>query len=397
MKILHVIPYMHPSAGGPPVVVEELVRQTSKLGHSSEIISTVAYCNGDQEGVLKRLNELTPTALLPEIGSVVPVSGSIRRQVGNSVQAADVVHVHTLWSGLNTVARRACMRHGRPYVMMPHGMIDPYSLSVKSWRKLVYLNAIERRNLIGAKRIIYTSEEEVRLAEEQFSWLPEAAVMLLGGDAPLERADVLAKTFIDRFPRARGRRQLLFLGRLHEKKGIDRIIDVLPLLVRAHPEVLLTIAGGGTPAFEERLKETVRVRGLDESVMFTGRLAGAEKWGAYASAEMFLLPSRQENFAIAVAEAMHMGRPVIISDKVNIWTLVARANAGLVLHDEERIAAELGDSMADLLRDSGRSRMMGQLAQAYARDNLTWAGAAKRILACYQEVVSGSPRVGGNG
>ena len=115
--------------------------------------------------------------------------------------------------------------------------------------------------------------------------------------------------FLERFPKARGRRQLLFLGRLHVKKGLDRILTVLPSIVRAFPDVLLTVAGDGTPEFKAMLKDVIKAQGLENSVMMTGRLDGAAKWGAYASAELFLLPSRQENFAIAVAEAMHMRIP----------------------------------------------------------------------------------------
>lgn len=119
-------------------------------------------------------------------------------------------------------------------------------------------------------------------------------------------------------------------------------------------------------------------------MLMTGRLDGAARWGAYASAKLFLLPSRQENFAITVAEAMHMGVPVIISNKVNTWPYMKDAGAGVVL-DEERIKSGLGDSM---LRDSGTLRLMGMRGQEYARINLTWAGATTRLVECYDEVLT---------
>jgi glycosyltransferase involved in cell wall biosynthesis len=387
VRILHVIPYMHPSAGGPPVVVENFVRETSRLGHLAEIISTPLLCHGDERILLQRLNELSPTTFLSRSRTFGFLHGSAWRKLTESVRIADVVHLHTLWSPLNVMARRECALHCRPYVLMPHGMLDPYSLSVKRWRKALYLWAIERKNISAAQRIIYTTEEEARLAATKFSSLPKGVVVPLGGDAPADKREELASHFLERFPKGRGRRQLLFLGRLHYKKGLDRILAVLPSIVEAFPDVLLTIAGDGTPDYEAGLNSAIKGRDLESNVMMVGRLDGAEKWGAYASAELFLLPSRQENFAITVAEAMQMGVPVLISNKVNTWSCVKDAGGGIVV-EEKRIKSGLEDGILSLLQDCGMRRLMGKRGQEYARRNLTWAGATSRLLKCYEEVVA---------
>ena len=119
----------------------------------------------------------------------------------------------------------------------------------------------------------------------------------------------------------------------------------------------------------------------------TGRLDGALKWGAYASAELFLLPSRQENFAITVAEAMHMGVPVIIGDRVNTWPYVKEAGAGLVL-DERRITTALETAVFAQLQDQQASRRMGERGKHYARKHLTWASTAARLVQCYQGILN---------
>ena len=386
MRILHVIPYMHPSAGGPPVVVENFVRETSRLGLRSEIISTPLFCHGDERILLERLNEVATTTFISGSRTVAPLHGPARRQLGESIRAADIVHLHTLWNPINVIVRKECNRHRRPYVLMPHGMLDPYSLVVKRWRKALYLWAIEGRNLLAADRLIYTSPEEARLAATQFLSLPKGVVVPLGGDVPHETSEELASRFFERFPRARSRRQLLFLGRLHFKKGLDRILRVLPSVVRAFPDVVLAIVGDGTPEFETTLKSTITAQKLEDSVMMTGRLEGAAKWGAYASTDLFLLPSRQENFAITVAEAMQMGVPVVISNRVNTWPYVKAAGAGVVL-DEERIESGLERVILTLLQDGGTRRLMGKRGQDYARKNLTWAEAASKLLNCYNEVL----------
>ena len=269
---------------------------------------------------------------------------------------------------------------------MPHGMLDPYSLSVKRWRKALYLWAIEQRNILSAHRLIYTTPEEARLAATQLGSPAKGVVIPLGADAPDGNSEQLVSQFLERFPKARNRRRLLFLGRLHFKKGLDRILTALPAVARTFPNVLLTIAGDGAPEFRAAVDRFVAAQGLENNVLMTGRLDGAAKWGAYASAELFLLPSRQENFAITVAEAMQMGVPVIISDKVNTWPYVKEAGAGLVL-DEEQIETGLGESIMSLLQDIERLRLMGNRGRGYARKNLTWPEAAVGLIKCYDEVL----------
>jgi glycosyltransferase involved in cell wall biosynthesis len=271
---------------------------------------------------------------------------------------------------------------------MPHGMLDPYSLSVKRRRKAFYLWAFERTNISSAHRLIYTTAEEARLAETQLSSLPEGVVIPLGGDVAGGNADELKSQFLERFPKARNRRQLLFIGRLHFKKGLDRILLALPAVIKAIPDILLTVVGDGEPKYEAALKNAIRAYGLENNVMMTGRLEGAAKWGAYASAELFLLPSRQENFALTVAEAMQMGVPVIISNKVNTWPYVKDAAAGLIF-DEAGIEADLGNGTISLLQDVERRRLMGEHGRAYASKHLTWAKAAVSMLNCYDQVLSG--------
>jgi glycosyltransferase involved in cell wall biosynthesis len=387
MRVLHVIPYMHPSAGGPPVVVENIIREMNKRGHASDIISSTDFCQRDELALLKRLNSLAATTLLSK-PSISMFLQRDKRWLTDRIGAADVVHVHTLWNPLNTSVRRGCARLGRPYVLMPHGMLDPYSLGVKWLRKSIYLQCIEKWNIKAAARIIYASSEEARLASAALSSMPKNGVVIpLGSEAPFGSAEALSSKFLQLFPIAQGRRQLLFLGRLHQKKGLDRIVKVLPAIVAKFPDVLLTIAGDGNEMFTNRLKDTIHSLGLGNAVMFTGRLEGEEKWGAYASAELFVLPSRQENFAITVADAMRMGVPVVITDKVNTWPYVERSGAGLVLGDG-CIEVELLNGLSFLLKNHELRHSMGKRGQEYAVKHFTWSRAADDLLRCYDEVIA---------
>jgi glycosyltransferase involved in cell wall biosynthesis len=146
------------------------------------------------------------------------------------------------------------------------------------------------------------------------------------------------------------------------------------------------VVGDGTREFELALKSVIKAQGMEKSIMMTGRLDGAAKWGAYSAADLFLLPSRQENFALTVAEAMQMGVPVVVSNRVNTWPYVQAADGGIVL-DEERIESDLADAVLKLLRNRDGLVRMGRRGQEYARTNLTWAGAAAKLIKCYDEVL----------
>src|SRR5262249_12288254 len=158
-------------------------------------------------------------------------------------------------------------------------------------------------------------------------------------------------------------------------------LRILPSVVKTFSDVLLTVVGDGSLKFEKTLARTISSRALEKSVLLTGRLDGALKWGAYASAELFLLPSRQENFAITVAEAMQMGVPVIISNKVNTWPYVKEAGAGLVL-DENEIENRLEKGLLSLLAAPAEIQLMGRAGRDYARKNLTWPWATTCLLRC---------------
>jgi glycosyltransferase involved in cell wall biosynthesis len=177
------------------------------------------------------------------------------------------------------------------------------------------------------------------------------------------------------------------LGRIHQKKGVERLLNILPEVIRKHPDALLVIAGSGEPRYVEHIKQLVRSAKLDQQVLFTGMLTGQAKFGAFACAEVFLLPSRQENFAISMAEAMHMAVPVIISDKVDSWPFVQMANAGFVVEEEQ---TEVGFTrrIDEILCAPEMARCLGKHGQDFAREQLTWQRVARDMASLYQRMLA---------
>jgi glycosyltransferase involved in cell wall biosynthesis len=390
MRVLHVCPYMHPSAGGPPIVVDRLCLLAPSEGWDASVITTSLYCEDDGNELQKKLRERIDAKVLPIGGprflKQAYWAGDV---IDKAVRLADIVHLHTLWHPLNAIARKACTRHCRRYVMMPHGMLDPYSLGQKRWRKKIYLAASERRTLKGANRLIFTTFHEQQAARESLSWLGRAEIVHLGSDNPPDNMprEAARQAFVNLFPQIAGRRCLLFLGRLHPKKGLERLLTILPRIIHRHPSILLIIAGDGEHSHVLYIKNLVQSINLEPYVLFTGMIDDLTKWWALASAEIFILPSKQENFGISVAEAMHSAVPVVISNKVNLWPFVERARAGFVVEEEE-IELSLLERLDELLSAPGKGRCMGMRGQNFAREYFTWQRATRDMVLLYDRLMS---------
>jgi glycosyltransferase involved in cell wall biosynthesis len=380
---------MHPSAGGPPVVVERLATYGEAFGWEANVVTTSLLCEDSGNSLAAVLRDRIDVRVLPvDRPRALGLSSKAPQVIYDAVPNVDIVHLHTLWHPLNTIARRACVKYGRKYVLSPHGMLDPYSLGVKSLRKRLYMKLREQTNLRHASCLVFTTPLEEELARKSLPWLGKGAIIPLGADRPpSEPREEIARNFITQFPSTQDRLRLVFLGRLHPKKGLERLISALPAVAESYPLLLLIIAGSGEPAYFRSLKAEIEKHGLSSHVLFTGMLQGNLKWGALAASELFLLPSHQENFAIAAAEAMHMGLPIILSDKVNLWPFVEEAECGVVLKDES-IASALGAIIKNSLSDNVTRVKMGERGRRFARNNFSWENTARLTLGLYQKVLT---------
>jgi glycosyltransferase involved in cell wall biosynthesis len=251
--------------------------------------------------------------------------------------AYDAVLVHGIWQYHSFAVWRALRHALTPYFVFTHGMLDPWfkrTYPLKHLKKWLYWPWAEYRVLRDAAAVLFTCEEERLLARRSF-WLyrcREAVVHLGTAPPPLAAARQIA-AFQEAFPRAVGRRVLLFLSRIHPKKGCDLLIRAFAEVARSDPTLLLLMAGPDQVGWRGALEALAARLGVANQILWTGMLAGDLKWGAFQVAEAFVLPSHQENFGIAVVEALACGKPVLISDKVNIWREITADRAGLVEPD----------------------------------------------------------------
>ncbi|WP_299938736.1 glycosyltransferase [uncultured Pelagimonas sp.] len=376
-RVLHVSPYMDATAGGPPVVVEQLIAGAAANNYRADILTSAAFTSDNGAALSQKWPE---AVILPTQRAAL--TGQGKAQVEEAVSKADVVHLHTMWSPLVAQAARMARRHRVPYILSPHGMLDPYSVGQKALKKRLYLALIERATLRGAARMLFTAEDERRLAEPVTGPLP-SAVIALGADAPPSAPEILRSEFAQRYPDLADRSLAIFLGRLHGKKRPEAAIKAMDHLRHDCPKACLMVVGSGPE--EAELRALVAQRGLSEHVRFLGFLSGRDKWQAMAAAQVFVLPSRQENFAIALAEALHAGVPALVTRKVNIWREVTEAGAGAVLNEED-LEADLAKGCRMWFADPAQQAKAGRAARALAERAFDWSISATRTHALYDEV-----------
>lgn len=332
MRLLHVICGTDPESGGP---IEALLRISEVLmrdGHEVEVV-----CLEEPTDTRKRNFPFAITGL-GEGTRRYHYNTRLTPWLRKHAHQYDAVVLHGLWNYSSLGAWRALRKHGTPYYIFSHGMMDPWfreRYPFKHLAKQTLWLLGEGKVLRDAKAVLFTCEEE-RLSSHNVFWGFEyiERVVGLGTADPQGDAETETEAFIEAFPRLRDRRFLLFLGRIHPKKGCDLLVDAFGALARDLPEDLdLVLAGPDALGWIPELERRANALGASHRIHWVGMLKGAMKWGAFRRAEAMILPSHQENFGIAVAEAMACSTPVLISNKVNIWREVNACGAGLVESD----------------------------------------------------------------
>ncbi len=264
-------------------------------------------------------------------------SRSLRDWLRQHVAEFDCAIANGIWQYHSFALWQQCRKTAMPYFVFPHGMLDPWfkrTFPLKHFKKWLYWPWADYRVLRDAAAVIFTSEEERILARRSF-WLYRAreVVSPLGVEAPPDAGPAAKCLFLAKFPEIERTRMLLFLGRIHPKKGCDMLIDALPRRASSDP-VTLVLAGPDQVGWTSQLRERVNRMDVSPRVIFAGMLEGALKRGAFENADAFILPSHQENFGMSVVEALSYGVPVLISDKVNIWREIEADCAGYTEPDD---------------------------------------------------------------
>ena len=389
IRILHVIASLAERTGGPAKAAREMARAVARRGHAVSIYTTDRDAE-PREGLIAGLAFDDGGVSIRVFAQGAPrafaTSWPLAAALDAAIADADVVHIHSLYLFHVWAAARACRRHRKPYLLRPHGTLDPFIRRRRRLAKRVLGALFQDRVIRDAAALHWTAAEEAELAAPATFGAPGVVIpngLDLSAYATLPPEGGLRR----RLPETAGRRIVLFLSRLNFKKGLDLLIPAFARVAARRGDLHLVIAGPDD-GMEQAARGWAAAQGVADRVSFPGLLSGTAKLEAFRDASCFVLPSYSENFGIAVAEAMACGLPVLISDKVNIWREIAAAEAGLVVAPD---IAAVAAGLETLLGDPAAAAAMGTRARSFVARHYDWTEIAVRLEAVYRALAERRP------
>jgi glycosyltransferase involved in cell wall biosynthesis len=330
--ILHVIRSLDPREGGPVEGIRQMIGPYAAIGWRIDVV-----CLDDPAAPWLAAFPAKVYALGPAKGGYGlrwDAIGAVRKLAKNY----DAVIANGIWEFSGPLTMLALAGTDTPYYVFSHGMLDPWfkhQYPLKHMKKWLYWPWSVYWLLRRAKAVLFTTEEERILARQSF-WLYRCNEVVVGYGAsrPSGDAEAQRSAFQAAYPATVGTRNLLFLGRIHRKKGCDLLIEAYAKVIGDDPDWRLIMAGPDATGWRPELEALAKRLDVADRIVWTGPLGGDLKWGAFHAADAFVLPSHQENFGVAVAEAAACSLPVLVSDKVNIWREIVQWNGGLVERDD---------------------------------------------------------------
>ena len=391
MKVLHVIPSVGPVRGGTSVAALELVKALRSQNVDAEIATT--NDNGPEclDVPLHQLIDYqgTPVRFFKKYVSTVNAisefafSWDFTRWIWCNIDRYDLIEIHSFFSYVCSWTGLVSRLKNRPYVVNPHGHFLPWVISQKALKKKIYLMLVEGNNLNQADAIHCSTQQEA-LDVKQFGVESSPFVVPYG----VYRSPMLntpKKQLQEQYGIPITTPVILFLSRLHPKKRLDFLIDVLADLKPQGPFHLM-VGGSGEPDYEEKLRERVNRAGLRERVTFAGFVGGTAKDLLLQSADIFALPTYGENFGISTVEAMAAEVAVITTPALQLAPEIETAKAGVIVPGEHQSWVS---ALGDLLRSPEKCREMGRRGEHLARSQYDWDVVGQQLAEVYQAVLEG--------
>ena len=330
---------MNPENGGPCQGIRNSIPALKKIDVHNEVV-----CFDSPDASFLGKDDFTIHAIGPAKGPYA-YCPALKPWLADNLHRFDAVIIHGLWQYNGYGAYSAWKKFKRSNAVapklyvMPHGMLDPYfqiakERRVKAIRNYMFWKLFENTIVNKSTGVLFTCQEELLLARQPFRpYKPNLELNIgYGIPSPPEFNEAMRTAFQEKCSGVIGKPYMLFLSRIHHKKGVDLLIKAYLKLKDTHNLPALVIAGPIDNAYGQEMKQ---LASASKDIIFPGMLTGNAKWGAFYGSEAFILPSHQENFGIAVVEAMASTKPVIISSQVNIWREIKDGNAGIVIDDTE--------------------------------------------------------------
>lgn len=317
------------------------------------------------------------------------ISSSMRNWLRSHIAELDLVHVHALFSFSSTAATRIARRRGIPYLVRPLGVLNSWGMeNRRRILKKISLRYIELPLLLNSAAIHYTSPAEekeagrldYRLAQHRSAVIPLPLVMPKGGSKRL---------ILQRYPQLSNGSVILFLSRIHPKKGIELLLDAFALVHKRNREATLIIAGAGADSYVSELRARRSAVDCAEHIIWAGHLEGEDKASVYAVADLFVLASHSENFGIAAAESLAAGVPTIVSEEVGVSADVREYNAGFIVR---RDPCSLAAAIVEVLDNPDRARQLAENGQRLARERYSPDAVGRALKQLYEEIIEAHRR-----
>ena len=388
LKVLHVIPSVSSTRGGPSKAVIEMVSALQNIGIEAEIATT----NDDSNNILNvPLNVKTqykgvPVTFFQRFSPSINVirefaySNNFRKWLKKNIHNYDVIHIHAIFSFCSSYAMTLARKKRIPYIVRPIGQLEDWSLSQSKFRKQLYLNLVEKSNLENANAMHFTAQSE---QQQALTFLPKlhAHIIPLGIQFS-KKVENAKQKMLTRWSLKNDMMTLLFLSRLHHKKGLELLLNSLSKI--KHKPFQLIIAGDGNKSYKQSLEGLINSYQLNTNCHFVGFVKDVEKEILLQGCDFFVLPSYSENFGIAVLEAMAASTPVIISDAVALASDVKENQLGFVCRPNEE---SLYKTLRQALDSNDAINEMGQAAQQFARQNYSWKQQAEKLNTLYKSII----------
>ena len=392
MKVLHIIPSVASVRGGPSQAVIEIVSALRSQGIDAEIATT----NDNGKNLLDvPLYKLTDQ--LAEYGNI-PIrffprfspnlnavrefafSGALTTWLWRHIAEYDLVHVHAIFSYASTIAMAIAWIRKVPYINMPHGLLGEWPLQQSKLRKQIYLNVIERSNLLHCQSLHFTALQE----QEEFNQLGlniPSFILPHGVQVPILIPDAQSQLRIslqitDCCP------LILFMSRIHPKKGLEYLISALGKLKEYN--FALVIAGSGESDYIQQLQDLLVTQGISDRTHLVGFVKGETKNLYLQGADLFTLTSYSENFGIAAIESLAAGTPVLITDGVAIAPMVQAQNIGYVTKLEINAIVT---TLENFFQNFDKNPISRQRSQQIIAENYSWQSISAQLATIYQTIV----------
>ena len=381
MRILHVVATVHKSGGGTSEVIPRLAMEQCKLGHYVAIAALKSDISDAMSLAISAgvTYEGCSNILIKSLRSI-GFSLEFRRKIFPLVKRADVVHLHGLWMYPPWCAGWSAQKLHKPYVMMPHGFLEPERLKISKWKKLIVGKCIEKPLLKKANAIVATSQSEVN-GIRSYGVSNPVYIMPIGLDTSDIDKGERNEGLLSRLGCDLTKKHLLYFSRITPIKGLDLLAEAWGKI--QHDGWQLLIVGPDDRGYANEVQKIFSGQIANGSVVIHDGVFGRDKFDLLNSVDAFVLPTRSENWSIAVAEALAARLPVVCT-KGAPWSCINDVGAGFWV---DVSSAAISEGLKNIISVGDSQRhIMGANGRRWVEAHLNWRDIARNMVSYYNRI-----------